>query len=212
MVHIYGKYTQIINEVIVILSLTFRSMLFDLITFVEELKEQEGKKELATKYVEYFGEIHGTIVDQFRYQEYVGKFVCPEYHVPEYIKDKFDRVLLAQLSIASFSAEVIFEVGPHSPLPECVISVESDGTTITKMVSELRGFQVLRLFEIYCEEQMQLAVHMHDDTKEKEEIEQQRSYKIKKWTMSREHVHMKEQKVLHEIQKKEELQNLYDQL
>ena len=187
-------------------------MLFDLITFVEELKEKEEKKELATKYVEYFGEIHGTIVDQFRYQEYVGKFVCPQYHVSEDTQHDFDRNILAQLSIASFSSEVIFDTGPNSPLPECVISVESDGATITKMVSELRWFQVLTLFEIYCEEQMKLAVHTHDDAKEKEEIEQQRSYKIKKWMMSRERSQIKEQKALREIQKKEELQNLYDQL
>ena len=158
-------------------------MLFDLITFVEELKEQEGKKELATKYVKYFGKIQGTIVDQFRYQEYVGKFVCPEYHVPEYIKDKFDRVLLAQLSIASFSTKVVLENDLNSPLPECVISVESNEKIITKMVSKLLWYNIRVLFDIYCEEQMRLAIYMHDDAKEREEIKEKRLQKIKQWSI-----------------------------
>ena len=164
-------------------------MLFDLITFVEELKEKEEKKELVTKYVEYFGEIHGTIVDQFRYQEYVGKFVCPEYRVPEYIKDKFDRVLLAQFSIASFSTEVVLENDPDSPLPECVISVESNEKIITKMVSKLLWYNIRVLFGVYCEEQMRLAIYMHDDAKEREEIKNKRLQKIKQWSIYMERIH-----------------------
>ncbi|MEI8252342.1 MAG: hypothetical protein WCG25_00995 [bacterium] len=50
-----------------------------------------------------------------------------------------------------------------------------------KTVSELWSFQVLRLYEIYVEEQMNLHALKAEDENEKNAIDQERSMRINRW-------------------------------
>ena len=93
-----------------------------------------------------------------------------------------------------------------------IISVENDGKSIAKMVSELRGFQILRLYEIYVEEQMNFQIHFAEDEKEKEEIQSQRDYKFRKRWMILDNMGRQKAEIVDSKEKEEKLTNLYDQL
>jgi hypothetical protein len=47
------------------------------------------------------------------------------------------------------------------------------------MVSELRSFQILRLYEIYIEEQINLHILMHEDGEA--DLTSEREMRLKKW-------------------------------
>jgi len=49
-----------------------------------------------------------------------------------------------------------------------------------KTVSELRSFQILRLYEIYLEEQMNLHALKAEDENEKNTIDQEREMRLKR--------------------------------
>jgi hypothetical protein len=81
-----------------------------------------------------------------------------------------------------------------------------------KKVSELRGFQILRLYEIYVEEQMNLQILIAEDEKEKEAIVAQREARHSRWKLISEQEENKALKVQAEIEKTEKLDDLYSQL
>lgn len=64
-----------------------------------------------------------------------------------------------------------------------MISVQSGDQVVVKKVSELRGFQVLRLYEIYCEEQMNLQILIAEDENEKNAILAQRDARKNRWKL-----------------------------
>lgn len=134
------------------------------------------------------------------------------YLVPEEIKDDFDRDLLIQLVASSFSSDGVFDTQNQKDLPDFVISVQSGDQVVVKKVSELWGFQILRLFEIYIEEQMNLQILIQEDEKEKEAILSQRDSRMNRWKLvvSQEETHVASQKA--EAEKEEKLDDLYSQL
>jgi L-rhamnose mutarotase len=79
-------------------------------------------------------------------------------------------------------------------------------------VSELRGFQILRLYEIYIEEQMNLQILIAEDEKEKEAIMSQRESRQNRWKLITDQETNKELKKQDEAEKSEKLGDLYDQL
>ena len=149
-------------------------MLFNFSMFVQELKENPEKKEVVEKYEKLFGEISGEVTDQLWYKEYTSLFGSLGYLVPDELAKDFDREMLMQLVASSFSSDGLLEVVEGKELPEFVISVQSGDQVVVKKVSELRGFQVLRLYEIYCEEQMNLQILIAEDENEKNAILAQR--------------------------------------
>lgn len=153
-------------------------MLFNFALFVQELKDNPEKKEVVEKYEKYFGEVSGDIVDQIRYHEYCTKFSSLHYLVPTELEKDFDRDVLMILVASSFSSDGLFEVVEGKKDPEFVISVQSGDQIVVKKVSELRGFQVLRLYEIYCEEQMNLQILIAEDENEKNAILAQRDARM----------------------------------
>lgn len=188
-------------------------MLFDLQKFVQELRENEEKKEMLEKYEKLFGTIEWQIEDQVWYKEYLTKFSPIEYVLPTESKDDFDWNILTQLVAGSFSSEVVLNyTEDKTELPEMIISVENDGKSIAKMVSELRGFQILRLYEIYVEEQMNFQIHFAEDEKEKEEIQSQRDYKFRKRWLILDNMGRQKAEIVDTKEKEEKLTNLYDQL
>jgi hypothetical protein len=66
------------------------------------------------------------------------------------------------------------------------IAVKSWDQSIVKTVSELWSFQILRLYEIYIEEQMNLQILMNEEESEdweweKEALISERQVRLKKW-------------------------------
>lgn len=148
--------------------------------------------------------------DQLRYKEYINKFETVEYIIPFPSKEDFDWNLLCQLAAASFSSEVALDFSPDGI--EYVISVENSGQTIAKKVSELFGYQIDRLFKIYCEEQMNLQNHIHENEQEKAEILAQREYKLRQWKLRLDHLKSRKEKELEQSERSDKLGSLMDQL
>lgn len=187
-------------------------MLFDFQAYLMEMRDKAEKKETVEKYEKQFGPIAGDIKDQIWYTEYVSTFKACPYMVPEELKNDFDRDLLMQLVAASFSSEGTLDDQTETWLPDFVIAVQSGDQHIVKKVSELRGFQILRLYEIYIEEQMNLQILIAEKEKEKEAILAQRDMRKNRWKILQEQAETKVLKAQAEVEKVEQLGNLYDQL
>ncbi len=187
-------------------------MLFDFQSYIAELREKDEKKETVEKYEKFFGPVQGDIKDQIWYKEYITKFTPLSYLVPEEIKDDFDREMLIQLVASSFSSDGVFDTNTEKDQPDFVISVQSGDQVVVKKVSELWGFQILRLFEIYIEEQMNLQILIQEDEKEKEAILSQRDARINRWKLvvNQGETHAAAQQA--ETEKEEKLGDLYSQL
>jgi len=156
-------------------------MLFDYYTFKQELLEQTEKKAHVEKYISLFGDSLNLNKEPF-YMEYMSNFKPIAYQVPESLKDDFDSELLLQLVVASFSSEYKFIASEtEADIPELLIKVESGEQEISKKVSELMSFQIKRLFEIYCEEMMNLACLRLEDDLEKDSIDWERDERMFKY-------------------------------
>lgn len=100
-------------------------MLFDFQAFVEELREKPEKKQIVEKYESLFGPIQGDIKDQIWYTEYLTKFEPLPYETPEELKNDFDRDLLEQLVIGSFSSDYELKKEEKKEEKELYIAVKS---------------------------------------------------------------------------------------
>ncbi|MFZ2150829.1 MAG: hypothetical protein WAZ12_04100 [Candidatus Absconditicoccaceae bacterium] len=156
-------------------------MLFDFQAFVAELREKEDKKQIIEKYEKLFGEIKGGIKDQAWYTEYLYLFPNLDYIAPEELKDDFDWELLEKLVVGSFSSDYELKDDKNKGGKELYIAVKSGDQSVVKTVSELWSFQVLRLYEIYVEEQMNLHALKAEDENEKNAIDQERGMRITRW-------------------------------
>ncbi len=145
-------------------------MLFDLKSFMIELSGNSAKSDTTYKYRKIFGSLPNRIEETLWYNEYVSKFKVDNatYKFPQELKGDFDWHLLAQLALASFSNRAYFELEQGGL--QLYITVTSGEQSVSKKISELWGFQILRLFEIYTEEQMNLAILCAEDEMEKESI------------------------------------------
>ena len=158
-------------------------MLFDFPAFIEELREKEDKKEVVEKYEKNFWKIQWDIKDQIWYKDYLSQFQFQSYLTPEDLDDDFDWDLLQKLVIGSFSSDYELKQDNKDWWYELYIAVKSWDQSIVKTVSELWSFQILRLYEIYIEEQMNLQILMNDEEWkwEKDALLSEREIRIKKW-------------------------------
>ena len=160
-------------------------MLFDFPAFIEELREKEDKKEIVEKYEKYFWKIQWDIKDQIWYTDYLSKFPIQSYLTPEDLEDDFDWDVLQKLVIGSFSSDYELKQDDKDGWWELYIAVKSGDQSIVKTVSELWSFQILRLYEIYIEEQMNLQILMNEEDEEweseKEALISEREVRLKKW-------------------------------
>ena len=187
-------------------------MIFDFQAYLMEMRDKAEKKETVEKYEKIYWTISGDIKDQIRYTEYVSTFAPMPYLIPEELKEDFDRELLIQLVAASFSSDGMLEEVADKWQPDFVIAVQSWEQHVVKKVSELRGFQILRLYEIYIEEQMNLQILIAEDEKEKEAILAQRESRQNRWKLISEQAENKVLKAQAEVEKTEKLDDLYSQL
>lgn len=155
-------------------------MLFDFQAFIEELREKTEKKQIVEKYETLFGTIQGDIKDQIRYKEYLIKFEALPYETPEELKNDFDWDLLEQLVAWSFSSDYELKKEADKKEKELYIAVKNWEQSVVKTISELRSFQILKLYEIYIEEQMNLHSLKAEDENEKNTIDQEREMRLKR--------------------------------
>ena len=158
-------------------------MLFYFPAFIDELREKEDKKEIVEKYEKLFGKIQWDIKDQIWYTGYLAQFPSQAYLTPEDLDDDFDWDILEKLVIGSFSSDYELKQDEGKEWWELYIAVKSWDQSIVKTVSELWSFQILRLYEIYIEEQMNLQILMNEDDEEweKEALISEREVRLKKW-------------------------------
>lgn len=158
-------------------------MLFDFPAFIEELREKEDKKEIVEKYEKYFWKIQWDIKDQVWYTDYLAQFSYQSYLTPEDLDEDFDWDILQKLVVGSFSSDYELKQDEKNGWWELYIAVKSWDQSIVKTVSELWSFQILRLYEIYIEEQMNLQILMNEDDEEgeKEALISERQVRLKKW-------------------------------
>ena len=160
-------------------------MLFDFPAFINELREKEDKKEIVEKYEKHFWKIQWDIKDQIWYTDYLSKFPTQSYLTPEDLDDDFDWDILEKLVIGSFSSDYELKQNEKDGDWELYIAVKSWDQSIVKTVSELWSFQILRLYEIYIEEQMNLQILMSEESEdgesEKEALISEREVRLKKW-------------------------------
>ena len=160
-------------------------MLFDFPAFIEELREKEDKKEIVEKYEKFFWKIQWDIKDQIWYTDYLSQFNFQSYLTPVDLDDDFDWDILQKLVIGSFSSDYELKQEDKDGNWELYIAVKSWDQSIVKTVSELWSFQILRLYEIYIEEQMNLQILMNEENEEweseKEALLSERQVRLKKW-------------------------------
>lgn len=166
--------------------------LFDYSYFIEEMKIHPNKprdKETVLKYEELFGSQKGlTLQDQPFYKEYLSLFRIPfKVSVPENISDDFDWDLLFRLIFGSISSSYSLDLkrewkkNPQlDPLVQLSITVKSEDKDITRVFDKLWSFQILRLFEIYVLEQLDLAILGKEEEEEKDKIEAVEREKVEK--------------------------------
>jgi hypothetical protein len=174
-------------------------MLFDFQAFIEELREKPEKKQIVEKYEQLVWPVKWDIKDQEWYTEYLIKFTPISYHVPEELKEDFDRDLLQQLVLGSFSSDYELKKEKEDEDKELYIAVKSGEQSVVKTVSELRSFQILRLYEIYIEEQMNLHALRKEEENEQIAIDGEREARLKRWkavleTMDKEELSKKAKK------------------
>lgn len=197
-------------------------MLFNLIAYIEELREKEEKKETVLKYEKFFGPIEWTIQDQIWYKEYVQHFETVNYKIPTELENDFDRKLLMQLVAASYSSEGTLDTQvSEGENYDFLITVASWDKVVVKKVSELRGFQILRLYEIYVEEQMNLQILIAEDDAEKKSEEEktekiavlaQREARSKRRKLVFDTITLSKETAKANEEKKSQLNDLYNQL
>ncbi len=160
-------------------------MLFNFQAFVDEMREKEDKKEIVEKYEKWFWPVQGDIKDQQWYTDYLINFASHSFKVPEELQDEFDWKLLLQLVGGSFSSECMFEKESQEEGAEweLTISVKSGDQSVVKKVSELWSFQIMRLYEIYIEEQMNLHILIKEEEKDAEAILGQRHLRLERWKL-----------------------------
>jgi hypothetical protein len=192
-------------------------MLFDFQAFIEELREKAEKKQIVEKYEKFLGPITGNFDQQEWYTQYVSQFDAIECKVPEELKSDFDWNFLQQLVLASFSSDYELKKAPEDKdnadaLKDLYIAVKSGDQSVVKTVSELWSFQILRLYEIYIEEQINLHALMYEDEKEKTAIQQEREMRLKRRKLYLETMDKDELKAKAKEEQEGKLGSLYDQL
>ena len=111
------------------------------------------------------------------------QFSFQPYLTPEDLDYDFDWDVLQKLVIGSFSSDYELKQQDKDEWFELYIAVKSWDQSIVKTVSELWSFQILRLYEIYIEEQMNLQILMNEEEEdwEKEALISERQVRLKKW-------------------------------
>lgn len=189
-------------------------MMFDFKEFIDNLKDNDEKKDIVEKYEKLVEPLPEKFEDTIIYKDYLSKFNISGLDLlyPEYIDEEFNWDLLVRLIISSFSSSYVLDSDNKTWKLELVINVSAGDKHIAKKLSELWGFQISRMYEIYIEEQMNLEILAHEDEKEKDIVLTQRTSNLDKWKLVLDNIQVKELKKIEEKEKKDKLNDLINQL
>lgn len=152
--------------------------LFDFQSFVDELRDHETKHVAIENYECSCGSLADKdICETDFYANYLSKFHMDfRIESPEELGNDFDWPLLMKLVAGSFSSDYVLKLSDgwkknptHTITAKLIIMVHHDNydkgmpKSAVKSLNDLWSFQVLRLYEIYCEEQMNLTTLTDED-------------------------------------------------
>ncbi len=166
--------------------------LFGFKEFINNLREDEGKKRIIEKYESNFGPIGADLKKQVWYTEYVKAFEA--YYpkegilVPDGMEDDFDWKLLFALVTASFSSSYRFEKPEGIARKPWRLWIKVTGTkedsgeevVVEKSIDELWSFQIMNLYRIYVEEQINLQNLRAEEPEDWEGVNETRNLKLDK--------------------------------
>ena len=157
--------------------------MFDFQNIIAQLKEKHDGEEKFEKFIEGFDE-NSVIEDMPFYKDYVSKFDVERAFdgfnlttVENELLSKDDLFMLFRLILASFSSSYDILYDKPSNSIDFSVSVTSDDKSITKKISELWFFQIMRLFEIYVNEQIEISIGDYDP-EELEDLKDQRKIRL----------------------------------
>ena len=162
--------------------------LFDYAEFLEELKNHsdETKREIYEKWIKIS---NVQKLEDEPFYEYLMQFEAVPYNVPEELEEDFDWNLLLRLCAASFSSHYKLALPNddsfNKNIAELEITVSSGDQTVTKNISELWSFQILRMHEIYLEEQINLYTLACEDEAEQNCIESEKKERVKLYNFNK---------------------------
>lgn len=168
--------------------------IFDFQAFIRELRDKlkEGTIEMSDPTLLDSITEDTEFKDLPLYKEYVSKFdIEGDFKdmgiagliLPDDLEEDFDFTLLFQLVASSFSSEYKLEIDAETQLVNLIIKVVSGEQRITKELQELWAFQILRLFEIYIQEQLNLEGLRFESEDDKEGVEMEREMKLLEYRM-----------------------------
>jgi hypothetical protein len=160
-----------------------QNYLFDYQEFIVQLYNNPLKRKIIEDYLEHIGPIPECLTELNCYKDYISKFDLPPVTLikPEDSEGLFDFDLLLRLAASSFSCNIKLDLSESDKVANLIIRAETEEQSVEKYLSELWGFQTLRLFEIWIEEQINLDVIFHSDSLEQEGIQIQRDLRLQEW-------------------------------
>ena len=157
--------------------------MFDFQSIITQLKEKHDGEEKFKKFIEGLND-NSTIEDMPFYKDYLSKFEVERAFddfnltdVEDVLLSKDDLFMLFRLIVASFSSSYDILYDKQSKTIDLSISVKSSEQFITKKISELWSFQIMKMFDIYVNEQIELSIEDYDP-EELEEIKDQRKIRL----------------------------------
>lgn len=143
------------------------------------ISECNDKSEMMEQYLEAYGD--NLLENEPFYKDYLSKFEIIPYRVPYECRNDFDYDLLGKLICGSFSCDTKFMFIEDNTTPDLCISVDGPKKTILiKRVEELWSFQLLRCFEIYLDEMINLQLLIYTNEFERSGVYHEREIKLKK--------------------------------
>jgi len=157
--------------------------MFNFKNIIADLKEKHDGEEKFEKFIEGFDE-NSVIEDMPFYKDYVSKFDVERAFdgfnltaVENELLTKDDMFLLSRLILASFSSSYDILYDKQSNSIDFSVSVTSGEQSITKKISEIWSFQIMRLFDIYVNEQIELSIEDYD-SEELEDLKEQQKIRL----------------------------------
>ena len=158
-------------------------LLFDFQNILAQLKEEHNDEENYNKFMEGIYE-NSVIEDMPFYKDYLSRFnveqALDSFNLTaeeEDILSRDDLYLLFRLVFASLSSTYSILYDKPSNSVDLSITVESNGTSITKEIAKLESIQIKRLFKIYLNELIGYSIEDFDQD-ETEELENDRKTRL----------------------------------
>jgi len=159
-------------------------LVFNYDAFFKRMKKDPDKREATLMYELLFGNQDGlTVQDQPFYKDYLSQFVTPfQVAIPD--EGDHDWGLLLSLIFGSFYSEYTMTLEEEwkqnpvvPPMVQLAITVHFGGQSVTRKLDELFDVQIIRLYEIYVDEQINSAIIRQEEGGE-EVIDSQRERRV----------------------------------